>query len=106
MRNSCSLKRGHAPAQCVVVPPTILHVHAGRPGKSRAILHDPEVVRGSSQAILLNASHSSFTKSSWVRRGPASSSTTRTPCWQSSLARVPPPAPDPITTTTSVSVFS
>jgi hypothetical protein len=54
------LKRGLAPAQWVVVPPTALQVHAGRLGKSFAIRHEPEVVRVSSQAIWLNAGHSSW----------------------------------------------
>ena len=45
MRNSQSLNRGQQPAQCTDVPPTVLHVHAGRLGKSLATRHDPEVVR-------------------------------------------------------------
>ena len=58
--NSWSLKRGQAPAQWVVVPPTALTVQAGRSGKSVATRQVPDVVRGSSQAIWLNAGHSSL----------------------------------------------
>ena len=46
---------------------------------------------------------SSFTKSCGEIRSPASSSTTRTPWRQSSCASVPPPAPEPTTTTRSPS---
>ena len=65
------MKRGQQPAQCVVVPPTVLHVHAGRLGKSRATRNDPDVVRLSSQASCVNERHSSLTKSSgvWWRPG-------------------------------------
>jgi hypothetical protein len=97
------MKRGQQPAQWTVVPPTVLHVHAGRFGKSFATRNEPDVVRASSQASCLNERHSSLTKSSgrWWR--PASSTTTFTPFWQSSLASVPPPAPEPTMTTTSSS---
>src|SRR3954447_5730004 len=105
-RNSYSWKRGHAPAQWAVVPPTILHVHVGRLGKSFDTRHVPDVVRLSSHAIWPNAFHSSLTSSSRVISGPASSSTTLTPRWHSSLASVPPPAPEPTTTTTSSSALS
>ena len=59
--SSWSLKRGVAPAQCVDEPPTALTVHAGRFGKSLATRKEPDVVRGSSHAIWLKASHSSLT---------------------------------------------
>ena len=61
------MKRGVAPAQWVVVPPTALTIQVGRLGKSVATRQDPDVVRLSSQAIWLNAGHSSLTQSSWVR---------------------------------------
>ena len=64
LRNSQSLKRGQQPAQCTEVPPTVLHVHAGRPGKSVATRHDPEVVRSSSHASWPKLGHSSSMKSS------------------------------------------
>ncbi len=92
-----------APAQCVVVPPTVLQIHAGRFGKSLAMRQLPEVVRVSLQASWLNEGHSSLTKVPWFCRAPASSSTTGMPFWQSSLARVPPPAPEPMITTTESS---
>src|SRR5215510_5771870 len=98
--NSWSLKRKAAPAQWIVVPPTAFTVQAGRLGKFLATRHEPEVVRLSSQAILLNIGHSSLTKSLISTRLPASRRTTLTPFWHSSLANVPPPAPEPIMTTT------
>ena len=55
------MNRGQQPAQCTVVPPTVLQIHAGRFGKSFATRHEPDVVRGSSQAIWLKAGHSSLT---------------------------------------------
>ena len=61
MANSCALNRGVAPDQWVVVPPTAFTIQAGRFGKSRAIRQLPVVVRGSNQAIWLNASHSLLT---------------------------------------------
>ena len=97
------MKRGQQPAQCTVVPPTVLHVQAGRFGKSLATRYEPEAVRLSSHASCLNERHSSLMKSSGVRWRPASSTTTLTPFWHSSLASVPPPAPDPTMTTTSSS---
>src|SRR5437588_867178 len=62
------------------------------------------VVRLSSQASWLNAHHSSLRKvvGDWCL--PASSSTTLKPFWQSPLANVPPPAPEPIMTTTESSL--
>ena len=54
------MKRGVAPAQCVVVPPTALTIHAGRFGKFSDTRHEPLVVRMSNQAIWENAAHSSF----------------------------------------------
>ena len=62
--NSCGMKRGQQPAQCTVVPPTVLHVHAGRLGKSLAIRKEPDVVRWSSHASCVNERHSSLMKSS------------------------------------------
>jgi hypothetical protein len=98
------MNRGVAPAQWVVVPPTALTIQDGRFGKSRVIRYEPLVVRMSNQAIWLNASHSSLTQSPGCRNGPASSTTQSTPWVASSCAMVPPPAPEPmITTTGSVS---
>ena len=97
------MKRGQQPAQWTVVPPTVLQVQAGSSGKSRAMRNEPEVVRLSSQASCLNERHSSLTNSSGVWWRPDSRTTTFTPFWQSSLARVPPPAPEPTMTTTSSS---
>ena len=54
------MKRGVAPDQWVVVPPTALTIQVGRFGKSLATRQLPLVVRMSSQAIWLNARHSSF----------------------------------------------
>ncbi len=70
------MKRGQQPAQCTVVPPTVLQVHAGRLGKSFVMRKEPDVVRLSSHASCLNERHSSLMKSSgeWLR--PASSTTT------------------------------
>src|ERR1700744_5358702 len=89
-----------APAQCVVVPPTVLQIHAGRFGKSFATRHEPDVVRVSSHESILKASHSDVEKSPCVCDLPASSTTTSMPFCASSFASVPPPAPDPMTTTT------
>jgi hypothetical protein len=105
-RSSQSLKRGQQPAQCTVVPPTALQVQVGRLGKSFVIRHDPEVVRLSSQASCAKEGHSSSMKSSGPWCAPASSSTTGTPAWHSSLASVPPPAPEPMMTTTSASSWA
>src|SRR5579871_1064937 len=104
--NSCSCRRSEAPAQCVVVPPTVLQVHAGRLGKSLATRQEPEAVRLSSHASCLKANHSSLRKVWGDWRSPASSRTTLKPLWQSSLASVPPPAPEPMMTTTESSLVS
>src|SRR3954467_12142688 len=61
--NSCSSNRSDAPAQCVVEPPTALTIQAGRPEKSFATRHVPDVVRASVQASWEKLSHSSLTKS-------------------------------------------
>ena len=53
-RNSCVCRRSGAPAEWVVVPPTVLQMPAGKPEKSFATLQLPEVVRGPSQASWLN----------------------------------------------------
>lgn len=53
--------RSEAPAQCVVVPPTVLQIHAGRLGKSVAIRQSPVEKRLSSQASWPKLSHSSLT---------------------------------------------
>ena len=66
--NSCSWKRSEAPAQWVVVPPTVLQIQAGRPGKSLATRQLPEVVRLSSQASWAKLPHSSLTKVVDARR--------------------------------------
>ncbi len=66
---------------------------------------EPEVVRGSPQLSWLNEGHSSLMKVAGDSRLPASSSTTGTPFWHSSLARVPPPAPEPMITTTESSSY-
>ena len=58
--------RSDAPAQCVVVPPTVLQIQAGRFGKSLATRQLPEVVRLSSQASCRNEFHSSLMKSQFV----------------------------------------
>ena len=58
--NSWAMNRGVAPDQWVVEPPTALTIQAGRFGKSFATRQEPLVVRVSSQAIWLNASHSSL----------------------------------------------
>ena len=58
--------RSDAPAQCVVVPPTVLQIQAGRFGKSLATRQVPDVVRLSSQASWRKAFHSSFMKSAIV----------------------------------------
>src|SRR5690242_9988671 len=97
--------RSDAPAQCVVVPPTVLHNHVGSPGKSLATRHEPDVVRLSSQASCPNDAHSSLINVAGDSRLPASNKTTFTPCWHSSLASVPPPAPEPMTTTTESSLW-
>ena len=98
--NSCSWKRSEAPAQCVVVPPTVLQIQAGRFGKSLATRQEPEVERGSVHASCENEGHSSLMNAPVDWRSPASSTTTSMPFCASSLARVPPPAPLPTTTTT------
>jgi hypothetical protein len=99
-RSSHSLKRGQHPAQCTLVPPTVLHVHAGRLGKSSATRHDPEVVRSSSHASWLKLGHSSSMNWPGWWWCPASRTTVLTPARQRSVASVPPPAPEPTTTTT------
>ena len=54
----------------------------------------------------VNIVYSSLTKS-WISyRGPASRQTTLTPFWASSFESVPPPAPEPTTTTTLSSLIS
>src|SRR3979411_3309478 len=95
--------RSDAPAQCVVVPPTVLQIHVGRPEKSLATRHEPDVVRLSSQPSRPKEAHSSLINGAGDSRLPASSSTTFTPCLHNSFARVPPPAPEPMTTTTEAS---
>ena len=64
------------------------------------------MVRMSFQASWPKLSHSSLTKSSISWRGPASRMTTLMPLWASSFASVPPPAPEPMMTTTVSSVKS
>src|SRR6202171_1591056 len=95
--------RSDAPAQCVVVPPTVLQIHVGRPEKSLATRHEPDVVRLSSQASWPKEAHSSLMNVAGDSRLPASSSTTFTPCLHNPFASVPPPAPEPITTMTESS---
>src|SRR5256885_15975197 len=90
--NSCAWRRNDAPAQCVVEPPTVLQIHAGKPEKSCATRHVPDVVRGSSHANWMNDFHSSLTKVAGDWRAPASSTTTFTPFWHNSVASVPPPS--------------
>src|SRR5438445_2295927 len=96
--------RSEAPAQWTVEPPTDLTIQAGRPGKSLATRQVPDVVRLSSHEILRNMPHSSLLKSAISVRLPASRQTTLMPFWASSLESVPPPAPEPTTTTTLSSV--
>jgi len=88
------------------VPPTVLQIHAGRPAKSLATRHVPDVVRLSSQASCPNDFHSSLMKVAGDSRLPASSSTTLTPFRHNSFASVPPPAPEPMMTTTESSLSS
>ena len=71
--------RSDAPAQCVVVPPTVLQIHAGNSGKSFATRQLPDVVRLSVQASCPNDFHSSLMKVADDWRLPASSTTTFTP---------------------------
>src|SRR5512140_561520 len=96
--------RSDAPAQCVVVPPTVLQIHAGRPEKSLATRHVPDVVRLSSHANWPNDAHSSLMNVAGDSRLPASSRTTLAPLLHNSFASVPPPAPEPMTTTTESSL--
>jgi len=98
--NSCSSKRSDAPAQCTVEPPTALTIQAGMLGKSLWTRHVPDVVRMSLQASCMKLSHSSLMKSGISKRPPASRITTFTPFCASSLPSVPPPAPEPMITTT------
>ncbi|MNF41722.1 hypothetical protein D3C84_227540 [compost metagenome] len=63
MRNSKSRKRRATPAQCTVLPPTALTIQAGRFGWLRATSQLPVAMRLSSQEILLNIAHSSFSMS-------------------------------------------
>src|SRR6202011_5324261 len=95
--------RSDAPAQWVVVPPTVLQSHVGRPEKSLATRHVPDVVRLSHQASGPKDAHSSLMNVAGDSRLPASNSTTFTPCLHNSFASVPPPAPEPMTTTTEPS---
>jgi hypothetical protein len=81
-----------------------LTIQAGRPGKSLATRQLPDVVRWSSQASWPKESHSSLMKSEYSTRGPASRMTTSIPFCASSLPSVPPPAPEPMMTTTLSSV--
>src|SRR5216684_3017992 len=99
-RNSCSSKRSDAPAQWTVEPPTDFTIHAGRLGKSLATRQSPDVVRISVHASCVKLSHSLLMKSWSSVRGPASRITALTPFCASSLPSVPPPAPEPIMTTT------
>src|SRR5262245_30749360 len=84
----------------MVEPPTALTIQAGSPEKSLATRQLPEVVRLSSQEICTKFAHSLLTNSSISTRGPASRQTTSMPFCANSLDRVPPPAPEPMTTTT------
>src|SRR6185437_10652087 len=99
------MRKAQAP-QCTVVPPTCLQVHAGRSGDVFATYQEPDVVRGSSQVKSANMASSSFLKSAISRRLPASSTTDEMPFCASSFASVPPPAPEPIITTTDESLRS
>src|SRR5207248_2273960 len=89
-----------APAQWVVEPPTALTIHAGSVGKFFDTRQLPDVVRGSFQASWVKLAHSSLMKSVYSWRSPASSTTTLMPFCASSLPSVPPPAPEPMITTT------
>src|SRR4030081_2832871 len=79
---------------------------AGRLAKSLPTRQLPDVVRISVQASCVKLSHSLLMKSCSSVRGPASRITTLTPFWASSLPKVPPPAPEPTTTTTPSSFRS
>ena len=91
------------PAQCKVVPPTPLHVQVGASAKFSAISEAPVHSRLSRQVNLPSMAYSSFSKSVAWKRGPASKTTTSIPFCASSLASVPPPAPEPTITTTESS---
>src|SRR5579859_1721021 len=99
------MRSAQAP-QCTVVPPTSLQVHAGRSGEVFATYHEPDVVRGSNQVKSPNMASSSFLKSEISMRLPASSTTDEMPFCASSFASVPPPAPEPMITTTDESFRS
>src|SRR5208282_1001928 len=89
-----------------VVPPTSLQVHAGKSGDVFATYQEPEVVRGSNQVKRPNIPSSSFWKSAISMRFPASRTTDEIPFCASSFASVPPPAPEPMITTTDESFRS
>jgi hypothetical protein len=103
-RTSHGRRRGVAPVQCSVVPPTPFAIHTGRFGELCVTPQVPEVVRGSSQLSCANAAPGSWENSAIDPRRPASNSTTRMPRRVSSCARVPPPAPEPMMTTTPSSL--
>ena len=73
-----------------VADTTSIETQQGHPDWSARIRHES----------ILKASHSEVEKSPCVCSLPASSTTTSMPFCASSLASVPPPAPDPMTTTT------
>src|SRR5579883_765197 len=91
---------GGSPPHGAGASPPALTIHAGSVGKSFDTRQLPEVVRGSFHANWVKLAHSSLTKSSYSCRSPASSTTTLMPFCASSLPSVPPPAPEPMITTT------
>src|SRR5271170_3304766 len=79
---------------------------SSRSGDDFATYQEPEEVRGSNQVNAPNMPISSFWKSVISMRRPASRTTTEIPFFASSFASVPPPAPEPMITTTDESLKS
>src|SRR5271170_1107746 len=79
---------------------------SSRSGDDFATYHEPDEVRGSNQVNAPNIPISSFWKSVISMRFPASRTTTEIPFFVSSFASVPPPAPEPMITTTEESFRS
>src|SRR5271167_2633800 len=105
-RVSYDCRRGVAAVQCTVVPPTVRQCQAGSVGEVLTGSQVPLCERGSSQVSCANASPGFCEKVASDWRLPASNITTLRPRRVSSLAMVPPPAPEPTMTTTSGSLSS
>jgi hypothetical protein len=84
----------------VVVSPTVLQTHDGRLGKSFARRQVPDVLRLSSHASCERDFHSSLMKVAQDCKAPAFRTKPLMPFRANSLASVPPPAPEPMMTTT------